>query len=88
MSERKNQYHTTIRKFLKDFEKKVSTLFEPKVLVNPKNFAAKFLFKIFLKKFFDENFWLQMPLKNLWSTFRIRFDYEKYSPRSELSNAR
>ena len=42
--------------FLNDFEKKVSTLFEPKVWVNPENFSAKFLFKIFLKKFFDENF--------------------------------
>ena len=42
--------------FLSDFEKKVSTLFEPKVWVNPENFSAKFLFKIFLKKFFDENF--------------------------------
>ena len=44
-------------KFLRDFEKKVSTLFEPKVLINPENFAAKFLFKfsskIFLMKFFD-----------------------------------
>ena len=45
-----------LEKFLSDFEKKVSTLFEPKVLVNPENFAAKFLFKIFLKNFFDENF--------------------------------
>ena len=45
-----------LENFLSDFEKKISTLFEPKVLVNPKNFAAKFLFKIFLKNFFDENF--------------------------------
>ena len=46
-----------LEKFLRDFEKKVSTLFEPKVLINPEKFAAKFLFKfsskIFLMKFFD-----------------------------------
>ena len=54
-----------LEKFLSDFENKVSTLFEPKVLVNPEKFSAKFLFKIFLKFFFDENFLLQMPLKNL-----------------------
>ena len=32
-------------KFLRDFEKKVSTLFEPKVFVNPEKFSAKFLFQ-------------------------------------------
>ena len=77
-----------LEKFLSDFEKKVSTLFEPKNLVNPENFSAKFLFKISLKNFFDKNFWLQMPLKNFWSTFWIRFEYEKCALRSELSNAR
>ena len=45
-----------LEKFLRDFEKKVSTLFEPKDLVNPEKFSAKFLFKIFLNRFFDENF--------------------------------
>ena len=45
-----------LEKFLNDFEKKVSTLFEPKVLVNLEKFAAKFLFKIFLKNFFDKDF--------------------------------
>ena len=53
-----------LENFLNDFEKKVSTLFEPKVLVNPEKFSTKFLFKFFLKIFFDENFLLQMPLKN------------------------
>ena len=53
-----------LEKFLSDFEKKVSTLFEPKVLVNPEKFSTKFLFKFFLKNFFDEKFLLQMPLKN------------------------
>ena len=52
------------KNFLNDFEKKVSTLFEPKVLVNPEKFSTKFLFKFFLKNFFDEKFLLQMPLKN------------------------
>ena len=45
-----------LEKFLRDFEKKVSTLFEPKCSVNLEKFSAKFLFKIFLKNFFDENF--------------------------------
>ena len=53
-----------LENFLSDFEKKVSTLFEPKVLVNPEKFSTKFLFKFFLKIFFDKNFLLQMPLKN------------------------
>ena len=44
-----------LENFLNDFEKKVSTLFEPKVLVNPEKFSSKF---------FDEKFLLQMPLKN------------------------
>ena len=52
-----------LENFLNDFEKKVSTLFEPKVLVNPEKFSTKFLFKFFLKNFFDENHLLQMPLK-------------------------
>ena len=45
-----------LENFLNDFEKKVSTLFEPIVLVNPEKFYTKFLFKFFLKNFFDENF--------------------------------
>jgi len=77
-----------LENFLNDFEKKVSTLFEPKVLVNPEKFSTKFLFKFFLKDFFDEIFLLQMPLKNFGSTCLIRFEYQKCSPRSELSNAR
>ena len=45
-----------LEKFLSDFEKKVSTLFESKGLVNPEKFSAKFLFKIFFKKFLSKIF--------------------------------
>ena len=45
-----------LEKFLRDFEKKVLTFFEPKVVVNLENFSAKFLFQILLKSFLDENF--------------------------------
>ena len=34
-----------LEKFLRDFEKKVSTLFEPKVLINPEKLSAKFHLK-------------------------------------------
>ena len=75
-----------LENFLRHFEKKVSTFFEPKWTVNLEKFSANFLFKIFLKNFFDENFWLQMPLKIFWTTFWIHSGYEKCSPRSKLSN--
>ena len=45
-----------LEKFLRDFEKKVLTFFEPKVVVNLENFSAKFLFQILLKNVLDENF--------------------------------
>ena len=44
-----------LENFLRHFEKKVSTFFEPKWTVNLEKFSANFLFKIFLKNFFDEN---------------------------------
>ena len=49
----------SLEKFLSDCEKKVSTLFEPKNLVNPENFSAKLLFKIFLKIFLMKIFYFK-----------------------------
>ena len=61
-----------LENFSNDFEKKVSTLFEPKVLVNPEKFSTKFLFKFFLKiflmKFFTSNASKKF-LKHLLDTF-------------------
>ena len=41
-----------LEKFLSDFEKKVSTLFEPKVLVYPEKFVRKISFQNFSQKIF------------------------------------
>ena len=60
-----------LENFLNDFEKKVSTLFEPKVLMNPEKFSTKFLFKFFLKIFLMKNFYF----KCLQKIFEALYEY-------------